>query len=218
MTLARVSIFLGFLLLGALTFVGIRDGVFQEWLARERHQTPLRLSGWPRDLSWEDFQNLKFSPAGQPQYAAMIQSGFGLPPGTSLSPTRRDGRWRFEQGTIYVQMKNTHSWVSDEHRSDRLLEHEQMHFDITGLAAQEWVDALRAVDEESRSEALAAGRASFDRLQKKLRLVQRLFDHADRGRREAHDEWRERLERLVRRGGRLPEPGELPGFSAVGGD
>jgi hypothetical protein len=216
MIVARLTLLLALLGLAALGFLGARDGSLEAWVSGDTDDGPLRLSGWPRELSWDDFQNLKFAPAGQPQYAARIRSGFGLPPDTHLTPIPRNDGWSFEHGTIYVQMMSNHSWVAEEHRSDRVLEHEQMHFDITGLAAQEWLEALRAVDATSPAEAVAAGRASFDRIQEKLRLVQRLFDHADRGRPEAHAEWRDRLTRLMRSGGRLPEPGELPGFSALG--
>ena len=215
--MARASILLIPLLLGTVAFLGVRNAGFEQWLSRNASGAPLQLSGWPRDLSWQDFQSLKFAPRGRPQYAAEIRSGFGLSEGTQLAPTLRDGRWRFEHGTVYVQMMSNHSWVSEEHRSPRVLEHEQMHFDITGLAAQEWLDELRRIDAASLPEAVDAGRRSFERVQRKLRLVQRLFDHADRGRAEAHAEWLERLARLKRSGERLPEPGELPGFSALGG-
>ena len=54
-------------------------------------------------------------------------------------------------------------------------------------------------------------------MHEKMRLVQRLYDHATRGQESAQQEWQERIARLTRRNENLPEPGELPGYSALGG-
>lgn len=177
----------------------------------------VKLLGWPRQLSWDDFRNLRKAPVGRPQNAAMIASRFRTPEGEPLVPTERDGRWRFERIVVRVEMDSGHSWVSEEHRSDAVLAHEQAHLDITGLAAREWIERVQQIEARSRSEALDEAERSYRSIHEKLRLVQRLYDHGSYGSREEQGEWLDRIARLTRNGEPLPEPGELKGYSAIGG-
>ena len=177
----------------------------------------VKLLGWPRQLSWEGFRNLRQAPVGRPQNAAMIASRFGVPDGDGLAPIERDGRWRFERIVVFVEMDRAHSWVAEEHRSDRVLAHEQAHLDITGLAAREWIETLQQIEAASGSQALDEAERSYRQIHDKLRLVQRLYDHGSNGSREEQDAWLDRIARLTRAGAPLPEPGELKGYSAIGG-
>jgi len=175
----------------------------------------IQLEGWPRQLSWEDFRNLPFAPVGVPDHSAEIGSTFLPAPG--LAPDSRGGRWRFLQGGVEVQMDSARSWVKEEGRRPDVLSHEQCHLDITGLAAREWVERLQTIDAPSAREAVAEAERSYREMHEKMRLVQRLYDHATRGHESALLEWQERIARLTRRNEHLPEPGELPGYSALGG-
>lgn len=172
---------------------------------------------WPRQLSWNDFRNLRKAPVGKPQNAAMIASRFRIPDGESLVPIERNGRWRFERIVVRVEMDSGHSWVSEEHRSDAVLAHEQAHLDITGLAAREWIALVQQIDAPSSVEALGEAGRSYRSVHEKLRLVQRLYDHGSYGSLEEQSEWIDRIARLTRNGEPLPEPGELKGYSAIGG-
>jgi hypothetical protein len=204
------------LVLALVAFYALRERPPRMDAVAAQQAGPLRLQGWPRQLSWDDFQNLPFAPAGEPQHAAAIQSGFSVPAG-GLLPSPEGDRWRYLYGTVEVRMESAHSWVAEAHRTPGVLAHEQCHLDISGLAAREWLERLRAIDAPNARQALEEAEGSYRELATKLRLVQRLYDHATRGRPGAQQEWQERIARLMRDGGNLPEPGELPGFSAIGG-
>ena len=127
-----------------------------------------RLTGWPRQISWDEFKDVATRPAGETEDAQIDTQT--LQP-ERVGVTREQGQFRLGNFTVKLSVIRNNSWVVANQKSDTLLAHEQGHFDITGLVARDLAKALGA---------LRVG--TTDELQ---REVSRLF--------EAYDTWAKSL-------------------------
>ncbi|MEM7185170.1 MAG: DUF922 domain-containing protein [Bacteroidota bacterium] len=87
-----------------------------------------------RKLTWADFRGV---PSGPEEYVASTNSGVSF----SFSYTVRNGQQRVNysiRSNFYPDL----SWYRPEKVNDYILAHEQMHFDITELAARKLRRAL----------------------------------------------------------------------------
>jgi len=100
------------------------------------------LSGWPRNISWSDFQEVGARPAGVNE-AAQIKSDVTQPNRVGVVPD--NGMRRLAAYTVTVSIGRDQSWVVTDQKSAALLAHEQGHFDITGLSARDLVTDLSAL-------------------------------------------------------------------------
>jgi hypothetical protein len=87
-----------------------------------------------RKLNWDDFQGLPRLPS---RSAAISYSSFGY---IGHSSQRNDTAWVYI--ILQVYLVKSASWVSPDGRTKANLAHEQLHFDITQLAALHFKDML----------------------------------------------------------------------------
>ncbi|MFO0956618.1 MAG: DUF922 domain-containing protein [Isosphaeraceae bacterium] len=93
---------------------------------------PLKLTGWPRQLSWDDFRVVEGPAESRFDRDAGFYSTFDV---TNFE------YWRSAPGVFQVRsvsievMVEENRWVRRGRQSPALLGHEQGHFDITGLSA-----------------------------------------------------------------------------------
>lgn len=127
-----------------------------------------RLTGWPRQISWDEFKDVATRPAGETE-DAQIDTRTLQP--EQVGVAREQGQFRLGNFTVKLNVIRNNSWVVANQKSDTLLAHEQGHFDITGLVARDLVKALGALRV-----------STTDELQ---REVSRLF--------EAYDAWAKSL-------------------------
>lgn len=113
-----------------------------------------------RPLKWADF---KAKPPQGTAHAALTYSGI------SLDLAFRNGTYDIE---IKAQFDKTKSWHKKEANSDHLLNHEQLHFDITELHARKLRKALvtgrwrnSAAFEKAINEVYADNQQSLSNLQ-----------------------------------------------------
>ncbi len=127
------------------------------------------LEGYPRDLTWVDFDERAASP--NPPFDALTDTAWSW---SADIPPRADanGLWSLLNVRVTVALRPMGSWVVTDRKTDALLRHEQGHFDITGLLARDFHNAVILLAETSRA-ALNARRGELrDALQRDIDRVQ----------------------------------------------
>lgn len=88
-----------------------------------------------RNLNWKDFRG---TPVLEGRAAAITVSGFGYTADVMRSETENVINIQ-----VYCFFDQDKSWVKKEHKNDYVLNHEQLHFNISYIAAIEFVNKLR---------------------------------------------------------------------------
>ncbi|MCA0152832.1 DUF922 domain-containing protein [Winogradskyella vincentii] len=118
-----------------------------------------------RKLTWDDFKG-KPDRETYPNALALTNSGFGYESGANM----------FKEGKVYVQsVFNTNSsWVLPEGRTDYVLKHEQIHFDITEIYSRKLRKEL--ADAKVTSNDMLRAKTIFDRVFNEMQKRQEKYD------------------------------------------
>ncbi len=93
------------------------------------------MSGFPRNLTWNDFRPVQNSPAPPAQANTAAQWST-----TGWSVRVVNGEYRVQGARVNVIIDRHNSWaVPGARTSTALLQHEQGHYDITGLIARDLI-------------------------------------------------------------------------------
>jgi hypothetical protein len=104
------------------------------------------LTGWPRSLTWNEFSERSSRPVGSDE-AAQIGSEAVQPEQVDID--RVNGRFQVKDYTVNVEIVAADTWVVTSQKSNDLLNHEQGHYDITGLTARDMVADIAAARGQS---------------------------------------------------------------------
>ncbi|PRY04277.1 uncharacterized protein DUF922 [Pontibacter ummariensis] len=117
-----------------------------------------------RRLSWEDFKGLP--DAGNPHHALTAAN-------LAVSAKCKDNAFNYEVNCVFLPQE---SWSKNK-RSNKLLEHEQLHFDLTEVHARLLRRQLQELNcENQRTKLGEAVNRAFD----KWKAEQKAFDDASR--------------------------------------
>ena len=123
---------------------------------------------WSQDrkLTWADFKG-KPDQKVYPEAVAVTNSGFGFESGINL----------FKDDNVFVQavFYNHGSWVLQEGRTDYVLKHEQIHFDITEIYARMLRKALTDANVTSNNYSKAL--SIFNDIKMKWEERQEYYDY-----------------------------------------
>src|SRR5215470_868208 len=93
------------------------------------------MSGFPRNLSWNDFPRVQNSPA--PPHQARTAARWAT---TGWTVRVVNGEYRVHGARVNVSLDGSNMWaVPGARTSAALLRHEQGHYDITGLIARDLI-------------------------------------------------------------------------------
>ena len=96
------------------------------------------LSGFPRALAWTNFRNVQASPS--PPHEALTSVSWSM---GSWSVHVVNGEYRVRNPRVTVALNGHASWATPSAKSSTaLLQHEQGHFDITGLIARDLISKV----------------------------------------------------------------------------
>jgi len=162
----------------------------------------LRLSGWPRDLTWDDFPEVSSDPDGIGEYA---QISCEVTQPDQLSVQRQHGQLLVVGLSVNISIVRDQCWAVRGHKTPELLSHEQGHYNITGLTGR-----------DMGNEIMAARAGTTDQLQTRItQIIQRTRERAtalnerydsetNHGiNREAQQTWDDRISRSMRSGERF---------------
>lgn len=134
-----------------------------------------------RKLTWDDFKGTP-DLENFPNALAVTNSGFGY---------QSSGIHLFKKGELFVQafFYNYGSWVLPEGRTDYVLRHEQIHFDLTEIFSRK----LRKELKDANITPLNTVKANtiFERIKKELEKRQKDYDYETKHglKKETQEEW-----------------------------
>ncbi len=133
-----------------------------------------------RKLTWNDFKGQP-DLVNFPKALAVTSSGFGYESGISM----------FKEGKVFVQsvMHTQESWFLPEGKTDYVLRHEQIHFDITEIYSRKLRKTL--ADSKITSDNIERARPIFDKIFNELKKRQDRYDsETERGsKKETQENW-----------------------------
>lgn len=164
-----------------------------------------RLSGWPRQISWNEFRDVASRPAGEKE-DAQIDTQTQQPERVGVA--REQGQFRLGSFMAKLIVIRDNSWVVASQKNATLLTHEQGHFDITGLVARDLVKALGALRVSTTDELqreVSRLYAAFDAWAKSL---SKQYDDETNNSRNAkiQAEWEARIRTCMQQGTSLGTP------------
>jgi len=155
--------------------------------------------GWPSKLRWDQFKPLDAPPAG-----ASIGGWTHADPDASIHPllappqvfsivpdAKHKTQRRFVNFNITVKLDSLDTWVVKDKQSDKLLKHEQGHWDIAGLVGREWHRRLEWLRAETDDGLMKLARDTKQYFQSKLDSLTGQYDDETKNGSEDHKqlEW-----------------------------
>jgi hypothetical protein len=115
----------------------------------------MSLTGLTKTLAWTDYDKKDSSP--QPPLDAFTFTGF-KPTGTMKSEKTADNKFKVNPNTLDVEIyfDKTKSWVVTGKEGDKLLKHEQGHYNITAIAGREFHDEALKLTAATEKDLFAA--------------------------------------------------------------
>jgi hypothetical protein len=152
----------------------------------------LQVEGWPRRLSWDDFQPLNRAPADSHGNNARVSASLDVVESGYTEIGRR--RFQLTSATVAITLEKAQSWVVRRSRTSALLRHEQGHMDITGLAAHELGRRLTRLTDTSVDGLKAKGRQTVKDFESRLEALHARYDReTDHGRSQSQQQRWEHL-------------------------
>jgi hypothetical protein len=167
----------------------------------------MSINGWPRKISWREFEPVNEAPGGE-NGQAYIHSTFHF----QYSSTKKDRNgWRLEGLIVKVAVDKGQSWVVKGKQHPELLNHEQGHYDITGLVGGRELHASLTSLRTGSSKVLDEQKEEIvDRIQKKVNRLQEKYDRNTKSPNgvidpKKQEEWDKRIRASIENGKSLPD-------------
>lgn len=158
--------------------------------------SPLKLTGWPRKLTWDDFRVVETARDDRHDRDAGFYSSFEV----TDSEYKRPAPSIFQVRTLTIQITiEDDRWVRRGRQSAALLAHEQGHFDVTGLAAHTLARALFRLRADSVDSLRKKGaQTAHDHAALCQRWNQQYDDETNHGLdKKAQRRWSDRIARAI---------------------
>jgi hypothetical protein len=156
-------------------------------------------------LTWGDFTELPSRPPGEIE-DAQIHTEAALPDEVTVEGI--GGRLRVVGVIVTLRIINGDTWVVGSQKSDSLLNHEQGHFDITGLLGHDMARQILNAKAHKLSELQQQMRRVVARSNRlAARLTEQYDGQTDHGLNEAAQRrWDDRIQSSIRSGRPLAPP------------
>jgi hypothetical protein len=118
----------------------------------------MAMQGFTYTLSWgTDFTEVDNQPAGFTDRSARTKANVTLDPGMQGKRDAGTSVYYFAPATVIVIIKasKADSWVLKDKKTDKLLKHEQMHYNISALGGRDLERKLIAIKESSAADLMA---------------------------------------------------------------
>jgi hypothetical protein len=165
------------------------------------------LSGWPRRISWNEFKGVGSRPDGESEDA---QISVELQPERKVSVARENGQYKLGKVTFKMIVNKSESWVVGSQKNEKLLAHEQGHYDIAGLFYRDLMTVLtnlraNSVDELSSETNRLMGEydQNADAMSEKYDSISATNHGLDATRQQA---WEKQIQDCIKNGTKLTAP------------
>ena len=161
----------------------------------------LVVSGWPRALTWDDFQELGARPADAGgNENAQIHSDVNQPERVRVSS--EGGQRRVSSLTVTISIIRADSWVVRSAKTAELLSHEQGHYDITGLSGRDMGNEILAARAGTLEDLQRQVTDIIERSRQQAQELNARYDTETGGgrNRDAQRRWDERIRSCIANG------------------
>jgi hypothetical protein len=165
----------------------------------------LALQGFNYKIKWsKDFTTRSNPPAGKEDLVAFTVATANSV-GNPQAHKKDDGKYYIKPSTLTVQIKmnKSQSWVLSDSKTEKLLKHEQMHYNISALGGRDLERGLLALSANSVEELLRKRDELNAKIQKLIDKTNDEYDNkilwgTDHGRTGLHQEfWEMHLAKLM---------------------
>jgi predicted secreted Zn-dependent protease len=128
---------------------------------------------------------------------------------TNIRPQKENGRFRIPAITIRFKVMPEDTWVVKGKQTDDLLDHEQRHYDITGLLGKELGEGLLALRAASVTELQAEVTRYMTHYRDQGEKITKQYDGETKhgADRDEQRRWNQKIEDCMKNGARLaPAP------------
>lgn len=130
------------------------------------------VNGFNTILTWKDFKQLKARPAGKSDDAETV-SGYNAP---NISFKRNANAVVIDKADIKISIDSQKSWVLETKMEKDLLQHEQGHYDISVLAANEFYKKLMTLQAPDANSLRKAISTESEAIQQKMNNANIRYD------------------------------------------
>jgi hypothetical protein len=166
----------------------------------------MSLHGFQHKLSWsKDFTTRNEPPLGQEHLVAYTVATASTVGEVKAVHDREKDIYSLKSSSIKVQIKmvKSQSWVLKHAKSDKLLRHEQLHYNISALGGRDYERELKKLTAKSVSELVAKRDQLNEQIQALIDDINDEYDNrilwgTDHGRLEMHQEfWEMHISKLM---------------------
>lgn len=166
----------------------------------------MSLHGFRYNLRWSrDFTERSEPPAGKEDLAAFTFAPAGTFGGMDARHDSGSGLYSFKHSSINVriEMNRNESWVLRDAKTDKLLKHEQLHYNISALGGRDLERELKKLSAETISELVSKRDDLTAQIQSLIDEINDEYDNrilwgTDHGRTELHQEfWEHHINKLM---------------------
>jgi HJR/Mrr/RecB family endonuclease len=139
----------------------------------------MAVQGFTYKLSWgTDFNDVDSQPAGFTDRSARTKASVTLDPKMMAKRDSKESEYYFNPSTVIVSIKavKAESWVLKEMKSDKLLKHEQMHYNISALGGRDLERKILALRDMSGQELMNKKAALGTEMQNLIDQVNKDYD------------------------------------------
>lgn len=144
----------------------------------------MAVQGFNYKLTWtNDFTEVDNAPAGFTNRSARTKADVTLDPKMIATRDSKDSDYYFKPDTVKVIIKTdkTNSWVVKDLKSDKLLAHEQLHYNIAALAARDLERKLLALRHKEGAKLIQEKDALGKAVQAEIDKINKDYDEGVHG-------------------------------------
>ncbi|SJM89119.1 conserved hypothetical protein [Crenothrix polyspora] len=161
---------------------------------------PPSLSGWPRAIAWNEFDERNSRPSGEMEAA---QISVELNP-NQVSVAQENGQFKLGAAVFQMVVKKSDSWVVKTEKDATLLAHEQGHFDLAGLCYRDMVQELAKLRTSSVKELEKEIKRIMEQYDQKSDTLSKQYDSSqetDHGRNTTRQKiWEKQIQTCINSG------------------
>jgi hypothetical protein len=168
----------------------------------------MAIIGWPSKVKWRQFKKLKKRPIAA-ETDAHIKGRYGNPKNKKFRPVSGKDGWRLKNINLKLSLIPSQTWVVKGLQSDKLLNHEQGHWDILGLLARELhtdLEAIRAPSLKKLADMVEEAQRNMDAKAERIGGNEGRYDtETNHGLKDKEQKtWDNLIEKCITNGKKLP--------------
>ena len=164
----------------------------------------MALYGFNHQIKWKDFTTRSSPPPGEDHYAFTTATAT-TKGGLKAYKNSDDGKYYLKSSSVKIEIKmvKSKSWILQDKKTDKLLKHEQLHYNISALGGRDLERGLLALSADSPQDLIQKRDDLGARIQALIDKVNKEYDNnilwgTDHGRLELNqDIWAMYLSKIM---------------------